>query len=65
MCHGGGGGGGGGGEGFFFLLARKGWKGFPFSIAMKIYRKIWNKKAGLSYKNSPQHDFVAGTSNKR
>ena len=53
MCHGGGWGGGGG------------WKGFPFSIAMKIYRKIWNKKAGLSYKNSPQHDFVAGTSNKR
>ena len=54
MCHGGREGGGGGG-----------WKGFPFSIAMKIYRKIWNKKAGLSYKNSPQHDFVAGTSNKR
>lgn len=52
MCHGGGGGGG-------------GWKGFSFSIAMKMYRKIWNKKAGLSYKYSPQHDFVAGTSNKR
>ena len=52
MCHGGGGGGGGG-------------KRFSFSIAMKMYRKIWNKKAGLSYKYSPQHDFVAGTSNKR
>ena len=52
MCHGGGGGGG-------------GWKEFSVSIAMKMYRKIWNKKAGLSDKYSPQHDFVAGTSNKR
>jgi len=52
MCHGGGRGAG-------------RWKGFSFSIAMKIYGKIWNKKTGLSHKHSSQHDFVAGTRNKR
>ena len=50
---------------FHFFIMQASESALKFSIAMKMYRKIWNKKAGLSYKYSPQHDFVAGTSNKR